>query len=139
MQPIMTPLNPEPIAELLIVDDSPVVLQLLSEMLMRLNFKVRLATSGELALRAARNQPPDLILLDINLHGMSGYEVCQQLKADESLKAIPVIFISSLNEAIDKTKGFDAGGADYITKPFQFEDVEARVRIHLAQHRLNCQ
>jgi DNA-binding response OmpR family regulator len=135
----MNPLNPEPIAELLIVDDSPVVLHLLSQMLMRLNFKVRPASCGELALQAARIQPPDLILLDINMPGMNGYEVCQRLKADESLKAIPVIFISSLDEAIDKTKGFEAGGADYITKPFQFEDVMARVRIHLAQRRQQCQ
>jgi DNA-binding response OmpR family regulator len=139
MHPIMNIQNPKPIAELLIVDDSPVVLQLLGGLLERRGFKVRLATSGEQALQAARDEPPDLILLDIYMPDMNGYEFCERLKADEALKSIPIIFISSLRYVVDKVNAFDLGGVDYITKTFQFEDVEARVRIHLSQRRLNCQ
>ena len=119
-------------ANLLIVDDAPANLQLLGEMLRRQGFKVRPVPSGELALQAARREPPDLILLDINMPpGMSGYEVCEQLKADEKLRDIPVIFISALNEVMDKVKAFNTGGVDYVTKPFQFEEVDARVGTHL--------
>jgi signal transduction histidine kinase len=131
----MKTLNPQPDTNLLIVDDSPANLQLLSGMFKQCEFKVRLAPSGELALQAARREPPDIILLDINMPGMNGYEVCERLKADESLKAIPVIFISALDGMIDKVKGFGVGAVDYISKPFQFEEVEARVRTHLALRR----
>ena len=120
---------------LLIVDDSPDNLRLLVGMLKGHGFKVRPAPSGELALVAARREAPDLILLDINMPGMNGYEVCERLKADESLKAIPVIFISALDGLIDKVKAFGVGGVDYVIKPFQFEEVEARVRTHLALRR----
>ena len=115
----------------LIVDDTPANLQLLVEMLRRRGFKARAALSGALALRAAQNDPPDLILLDINMPEMNGFEVCARLKADPKLRDIPVIFISAMNETIDKVKAFGVGGVDYVTKPFQFEEVEARVDAHL--------
>jgi signal transduction histidine kinase len=131
----MNTLASQPNANLLIVDDSPANLQLLAGMFKQCDFKVRLAPSGELALQAARHEPPDIILLDINMPVMNGYEVCERLKADETLKAIPVIFISALDGMIDKVKGFGVGAVDYIAKPFQFEEVEARVRTHLALRR----
>lgn len=116
---------------ILIVDDTPANLELLSSMLKQSGYKVRAALNGNLALQAARNEPPDLILLDITMPDMDGYEVCRQLKDDEKLRDIPVIFISALNETLDKLKAFSTGGVDYITKPFQFEEVRARVSIHL--------
>lgn len=123
---------PEPLPNLLIVDDSPVNLQLLAGMFRQSDFKVRPVTSGELALQTARHEPPDLILLDINMPGMNGFEVCERMKADEALKGIPIIFITALDEVADKVKAYRVGGVDYVTKPFQFEEVEARVRTHLA-------
>ncbi|MDO8803945.1 MAG: response regulator [Elusimicrobiota bacterium] len=116
---------------ILVVDDTPANLELLSGMLKERNCKIRAAISGELALQAARSDPPDLVLLDINMPGMDGYEVCRRLKADEKLKEIPVIFLSSLDEMKDKVKAFAVGGVDYITKPYQLEEVQARVEIHL--------
>jgi putative two-component system response regulator len=89
-----------------------------------------------MALRAAEKDPPDLVLLDITMPGMDGYEVCARLKANEKLKDIPVIFISALHEILDKVKGFRVGGLDYVTKPFQFEEVHARVATHLKLHAL---
>ena len=121
--------------KVLMVDDTPANLELLSVMLKGRGYRVRAAVSGRLALQAARNDPPDLILLDISMPGMDGYEVCTQLKADERLKDIPVIFLSALSETIDKVKAFGTGGVDYITKPFQFEEVEARVETHLELRR----
>jgi signal transduction histidine kinase len=120
---------------LLIVDDSPANLRLLSGLLGQRGFRVRPIPSGELALVAARHEPPDLILLDINMPGMSGFEVCERLKADAELKDIPVIFVSAMDEVIDKVRAFAVGGVDYVTKPFQFEEVEARVRTHVALRR----
>jgi signal transduction histidine kinase len=122
-------------ASILMVDDTPANLELLSVMLKVRGYTVRAAISGKLALQAARNAPPDLILLDINMPEMDGYEVCAKLKADEKLKDIPVIFLSALSETIDKVKAFGAGGVDYITKPFQFEEVEARVETHMELRR----
>jgi putative two-component system response regulator len=91
-----------------------------------------------MALRAAEKDPPDLVLLDITMPEMDGYEACARLKADEKLKDIPVIFISALHETLDKVKGFRVGGLDYVTKPFQFEEVHARVATHLKLHALQC-
>ena len=91
---------------------------------------------GRLALAAAEAEPPDLILLDINMPDMNGYEVCERLKTHPQLKDIPVLFISALNETLDKVKAFALGGLDYITKPFQVEEVEARVRTHLELRRM---
>lgn len=116
---------------ILVVDDTPANLEVLSGMLKESRYKIRAAISGELALQAARNDPPDLVLLDINMPGMDGYEVCRRLKADEKLKEIPVIFLSSLDEMKDKVKAFNVGGVDYITKPYRIEEVQARVETHL--------
>src|SRR4051794_41976950 len=94
-------------------------------------YKVRPVPSGKLALLAARRDPPDLILLDINMPEMNGYEVCEQLKADERLRGIPVIFISALTEPLDKVKAFAIGGGGYITKPFPMEEMDAPVEEQL--------
>ena len=116
---------------ILIVDDTPANLLLLTRMLTERGYEPRPVLSGKLALQAARTEPPDLILLDIAMPEMNGYEVCEQLKAETALKDIPVIFISALNETIDKVKAFRVGGVDYVTKPFQLEEVYARVQTHL--------
>ena len=118
------------------VDDTAANLQVLAGMLKDRGYKVRPAPSGKLALSAARKDPPDLILLDINMPEMNGYEVCEHLKSDEGLKGIPVIFISALTEQLDKVKAFATGGVDYITKPFQMEELHARVETHLKVRRL---
>ncbi len=116
---------------ILAVDDTPANLRLLAEMLNSAGHKVRPSPNGRLALRAAKNDPPDLILLDINMPEMNGFEVCRALKADDALKDIPVLFISALIDTEDKVTAFQAGGLDYITKPFQAEEVLARVETHL--------
>ena len=123
-------------ANILIVDDTPDNLDLLGGLLRQWGCRVRPVPGGRLALQAARKEPPDLVLLDVNMPEMNGYEVCQQLKADEALKAIPVIFISALTDTTDKVRGFSAGGVDYVTKPFQAEEVRARVETHLELQRL---
>ncbi|MEJ2716083.1 MAG: response regulator [Deltaproteobacteria bacterium] len=122
-------------AVILIVDDKPENLDVLSEMLRQCGHKVRPATKGKLALKAARKQAPDLILLDIMMSEMDGYEVCRQLKADPDLRNIPVIFISALTQAFDKVTALRCGGVDYISKPFQVEEVVARVETHLQLRR----
>src|SRR6476620_243289 len=126
----------EQYANILIVDDTHANLQVLAGMLKERGYKVRPVPSGKLALLAARRDPPDLILLDINMPDMNGYEVCEHLKADELLGGIPVIFISALTEQLDKVKAFAIGGVDYITKPFQMEELHARVETHLKLRRL---
>ncbi len=126
-------------ASILAVDDTPANLQVLAGMLKDRGYKVRPVPGGKLALLAAQRDPPDLILLDINMPGMNGYEVCEYLKADDNLKAIPVIFISALAEQLDKVKAFATGGVDYITKPFQMEELHARVETHLKLRRLQIQ
>lgn len=125
--------------DILIVDDTPDNLRLLSAMLGRHQLGVRKALTGQWAIAAAQAVPPDLILLDIKMPEMSGYEVCQRLKADPLTQAIPVIFISALDDAIDKVKAFAAGGADYITKPFQEAEVMARIAHQLELRRLQAQ
>ncbi|MEB3182220.1 MAG: ATP-binding protein [Nostocaceae cyanobacterium] len=117
---------------ILIVDDTAANLRLLSEILAEKGYKVRPVPNGELALSAAKGFPPDLILLDIMMPGINGYEVCKKLKADERTCDIPVIFISAINEVLDKVKAFGVGGVDYITKPFQLEEVLVRVETHLS-------
>ena len=126
-------------ASILAVDDTGANLQVLSGMLKDRGYKVRPVPSGKLALLAAQRDPPDLILLDINMPEMNGYEVCEQLKADEKLKGIPVIFISALTEQLDKVKAFAIGGVDYLTKPFQMEELHARVETHLKLRRLQIE
>src|SRR3982074_1112390 len=110
-------------ASILVVDDPPAHLQVLAGMLKDRGYKVRPAPSGKLALAAAERDPPDLILLDINMPEMNGYEVCERLKADDKLKSIPIIFISALTEPLDKVKAFATGGVDYLTKPFHMEEL----------------
>ncbi len=116
---------------IVIVDDSPDNLRLLVGILSERGYKVRPAPSGVRALATVRKDPPALILLDIMMPDMDGYEVCKQLKADKQTQDIPVIFLSALNEVFNKLKAFRAGGVDYITKPFQVEEVLARVNTHL--------
>lgn len=118
-------------ATVLIVDDSPDNLRVLSSTLSELNYTIRCAKSGAMALNAITAELPDLILLDIQMPGLNGYEVCQQLKSARRTHHIPVIFISALDEALDKVKAFSVGGVDYITKPFQMEEVIARVQNQL--------
>jgi signal transduction histidine kinase len=124
---------------ILIVDDTPNNLRLLSSMLTKQGYEVRSAISGSVALMAVRTVPLDLILLDINMPKMNGYEVCQQLKADEQTRDIPVIFLSALGEPLDKVQAFQVGGVDYITKPFQVEEVLARVENHLTLRRMQLE
>jgi len=126
-------------ASILAVDDTPANLQVLAGMLKESGYRVRPVPSGKLALLAARRDPPDLILLDINMPEMNGYEVCEHLKADDRLKEIPVIFISALTEQLDKVKAFSTGGVDYLTKPFQMEELHARVETHLMLRRLQIE
>ena len=126
-------------ASILVVDDAPDNLQVLAGMLKDRGYKARPVPSGKLALLAARKDPPDLILLDINMPEMNGYEVCEHLKADDRLKGIPVIFISGLTEQLDKVKAFGVGGVDYVTKPFQMEVLHARVETHLKLRRLQIE
>ncbi len=121
--------------DILVVDDNPANLQVLSNILQGEGYQVRTVTSGKLALRAAERIPPDLILLDITMPDMDGYQVCEALKKDEKLKSIPIIFISALADTFDKVKAFDIGGVDYITKPVQVEEAMARVRTHLSIQR----
>jgi len=124
---------------ILIVDDTAANLRLLSQMLADRGYGVRAVTSGARALASARAAPPDLVLLDIKMPGMNGYEVCEQLKADPLTREIPVIFISALDEIQDKVQAFAVGGVDYITKPFQFREVLARTETHLSLRRLQSQ
>lgn len=125
--------------DILLVDDTPDNLRLLSTMLTEQQYEVRSVKSGAAALMGVQGQPPDLILLDINMPGMNGYEVCEQLKSNPETAEIPVIFISALNEVFDKVKAFSVGGVDYISKPFQVEEVLVRVENQLSRRRLQLQ
>lgn len=129
--------------DIMVVDDNPSNLKLMESMLRTHGYAVRSFPRGRLALAAAENEPPDVILLDVNMPETDGYEVCQKLKANDRLCGIPVIFLSALNTVEDKLKGFRAGGVDYISKPFRFEEVRARVdtqlkllRAQRAEHEL---
>lgn len=124
---------------ILIVDDTPENLQVLSATLTDSGYKVRGVINGKMALRAARSAQPDLILLDIRMPDMNGYQVCEQLKIDSLTLEIPVIFISASDEVLDKVKAFQVGGVDYVTKPFQVEEVLARVEHQLTIRRLQKQ
>ncbi|WP_445244281.1 adenylate/guanylate cyclase domain-containing protein [Microcoleus sp. OTE_8_concoct_300] len=132
------PLPAEP-KDILIVDDMPDNLRLLSTMLTCYGYHVRKAINGQLALQGAEISPPDLILLDINMPKMNGYQVCEKLKLSERTKDIPVIFISALDDVMEKVKAFEVGGVDYITKPFQIEEVLARVQNQLSLRLLQSQ
>ena len=129
----------QPKANILIVDDAIANLRLLIGILTDSGYRIKPASSGKHALSTAQTEPPDLILLDIKMPKMDGYEVCEHLKADERTRDIPVIFISALNEVLDKVKAFSVGGVDYITKPFQIEEVLARLETHLTLRDLQKQ
>ena len=123
--------NNAPKADILIVDDKPNNLRLLSTALTEWGYEVRCVTNGPMALASARRVIPDLVLLDIKMPDMDGYEVCQQLKADQLTCQVPVIFLTASNEMWDKVKAFDVGGVDYIAKPFQIEEVLVRIKNQL--------
>jgi sigma-B regulation protein RsbU (phosphoserine phosphatase) len=123
-------------SDILVVDDKPANLQLLSKILSEQGYRVRPVSNGVMALSVAQVEPPDLILLDIRMPEMNGYEVCEHLKVDEKTRDIPIIFISALDATQDKVKAFQVGGLDYITKPFQVEEVLARVETHLSLRKL---
>ncbi len=124
---------------ILVVDDTPDNLRLLVRILRKIGYKVRPANSGRLALATIEKEPPDLILLDIMMPDMNGYEVCKLLKANEKTRDIPVIFLSSLDDVFDKVNAFNVGGVDYITKPFQEAEVIVRMKTHLTLQKLRQQ
>jgi putative two-component system response regulator len=117
--------------DIMVVDDQPVNLKLMEEVLSRQGYGVRSFPRGRLALAAAAQKPPDLILLDVTMPEMDGFEVCRRLRSDAALSAIPVIFLSALEETEDKLAAFKSGGFDYVTKPFEPEEVRARIETHL--------
>jgi len=123
----------------LVVDDNPTNLQVLLESLKQTGFKILVARSGESAIQQAEYGKPDLILLDVMMPGMDGFETCRRLKSREAFRDVPVIFMTALTEVSDKIKGFQAGGVDYVTKPLQHEEVLARVATHLTMRRLQQQ
>jgi signal transduction histidine kinase len=129
----MSSANPELI---LIVDDTPINLDVISDALIDAGFEVAIATSGERMFKQLQWSVPDLILLDVRMPIMNGFEVCQRLKSMESFKEIPIIFMTSLSDMESKTKGFELGAVDYVTKPFQEVEVLARIKTHLQLRRL---
>ena len=121
---------------ILVVDDNPTNLQVLLESLKRTGFKILVARTGESAIQQAEYGKPDLILLDVMMPGIDGFETCRRFKTLEAFKEIPIIFMTALTDTTDKLKGFQAGGVDYVTKPLQHEEVLARVVTHLTIRRL---
>ena len=125
--------------EILIVDDNPTNLRMLSQLLNKHNYKVRAVLDGNQALTILDSNPPDLILLDLMMPGIDGYEVCERVKAHPEGKDIPVIFISALGSAQDKVRAFQSGGVDYINKPFQVDEIIARMETHLELRKMQKQ
>jgi len=121
---------------ILIVDDTPANLKTLTAIVSERGYQVRPAINGAVALNTTRKKQPDLILLDICMPGMDGYDVCRRLKEDQKTRDIPVIFISALDEAVDRVKAFELGGVDYINKPFQPEEVLARIQVQLSLRQM---
>ncbi len=117
--------------DILVVDDNPANLRLLTDMLGQHGYAVRVATSGKQALHSVATRAPDLVLLDIRMPEMDGFEVCRRLKRDPAVAHVPVIFLSALGDTGDKTRAFDVGGVDYVTKPYQAEEVLVRVNTHV--------
>ncbi len=135
---LMTDLD-KTIESILLVDDQPANLQVLSQTLEKLGAKLLFAKNGETALAIAQKARPNLILLDIMMPGIDGFEVCRRLKANPETRKVPVIFLSALDETGDKVRGLQLGAVDYVAKPFQPEEVIARVNTHLTIHRLSCE
>ena len=123
------------LASLLVVDDTLENLRLLGNMLGEEGYEVRPVSSGRQALQAIEHDPPDLILLDVNMPDMDGYEVCRRVRANDQSRDVPVIFLTAWADRAYMVKAFQVGGADYVTKPFLFEEVLARVRTHVALRR----
>lgn len=121
---------------ILAVDDTPASLKLLSDILREEGYSVRAAVNGELAVAAAISDPPELVLLDVRMPGMDGFEVCRRLKANRRTYEVPVIFVSAVSETEDKVRGFELGAVDFVTKPYQREELLARVHTHLEVRRL---
>lgn len=117
--------------EIMVVDDNPAILELLSKLLKEKGYVVRSAIDGSIALKSVKARIPDLILLDVKMSNINGFDVCRKLKSEEYSRDIPIIFISALNDTEQVIEGFKAGGVDYITKPFHAEEVLARVKTHL--------
>jgi two-component system nitrate/nitrite sensor histidine kinase NarX len=129
----------KPSANILVIDDDAVNLKLVGGLLSERGYTVRLLSEAQMALRAAQAKPPDLVLLDIRLPDMDGYTVCAALKADPCTHEVPVIFCSALGETIDKVRAFEVGGVDYIAKPYDAEEVLARVATHITLRRMQRQ
>lgn len=123
-------------SNILIVDDTVASLKLASDILNAEGYQVRSAINGELAMESAINYPPDLVLLDILMPRMDGFQVCEKLKAHPNTRSVPVIFVSALPDTKDKVRGFGLGAVDFLTKPYQREELLARVRTHLEVDRL---
>lgn len=115
----------------LVADDNPNNLQVMESMLSEFGFDIRVAMNGVEALASVNEDPPDLIVLDIHMPEMDGYETCQRLKQQETTRDIPVIFASAMNEEFNKVKGFEIGAVDYVAKPINMEELRARVTVHL--------
>ncbi len=132
-------MNPSSSSTVLIVDDTPANVRVLAEYLDGHGFNVTVAQDGEEGLERARYGRPDLVLLDAMMPGWDGFETCRRLKADPATSAIPVIFMTALSDIGDKVRAYEAGGVDYITKPFHAEEVLARVNTHLSLRRMQCE
>ncbi|MEM7118000.1 MAG: response regulator [Chloroflexota bacterium] len=117
--------------KILVIDDEPINLGVLFDYLRSVGFRVWLAEDGEQGLEVLSHSRPDLILLDLEMPGLTGFEVCQQIKQNEAIRDIPVIFLTARADTVDKVKGFQVGAVDYITKPIEVEEVHARVNTHL--------
>ncbi|MES2177558.1 MAG: hybrid sensor histidine kinase/response regulator [Gemmatimonadota bacterium] len=127
--------DPAPLATILVVDDRVENLRLLASLLGGHGYEVRPVTNGRQAIQAVERDPPDLILLDINMPAMNGYDVCAHIKTLDVARDVPIIFLTALTDTADKVKAFEAGGVDYITKPFQIDEVLARVKTHVTLRR----
>jgi PleD family two-component response regulator len=124
---------------ILVVDDVPANLGVLFNTLEEAGYKVLIMVEGEAALANINGNPPDLVLLDVMMPGLDGFEVCRCLKADPGTQDIPVIFMTALNDPVDEVKGFELGAVDYIAKPIQLERTLARIKTHLAMHKLQAE
>jgi len=131
-----SPLDTLLASHILIVDDTPANVDILKVILSREGYNVSMAPNGEVALNVIPRSMPDLILMDVMMPGLNGFEVCEKLKVDEATKEIPVIFVTAKSETEDIVKAFDVGGVDYITKPYQYREILSRIKTHLQNQTL---